>query len=348
MKPQKTIRSGSVSSENQPQLAPHLIEPADELKRAIDAVDHVYIACHQDPDGDAIGSLLALASTLRAAGKRVTAACQDPVPDVYHFLPGSGDVTASPPSDEELIVSLDVGSLDRLGTLYEPDLFAPVPVVNIDHHVTNTGFGDIVIVDSKAAATSEILYLLFQYLQYPILPEVAITLATGIVTDTRSFRTSNTTPRVLLVAAELMQLGTPLTDIGLQVYEQKPVAALCLLGEVLREMQTLDGVIWSAVTQGMMGRCNAKPEDASNIVNLLNSTREAEIAILFLEGANGTIDVGFRSKPRVNVADIALTLGGGGHPQASGCKLAGPLSEVEHKVLRTVRSMRAQTPNARA
>jgi phosphoesterase RecJ-like protein len=328
-----------VTGEEQFRLAPRLMQPADELNRAIEAADHIYVACHRDPDGDAIGSLLAFVGVLRAAGKAVTGACEDPVPEMYQFLPGSSSISPAPPADEDLIISLDVGSPDRLGVLYEPGLFGAVRLVNIDHHITNTGFGDINIVDAEAAATSEILYLLFQYLGYPILPDIATCLATGIVTDTRSFRTSNTTPRALQVAAALIELGAPLTDIALQVYEHKPVAALYLLGEVLQAMRALDGIIWSEVTQGMMRRSGARPEHASSIINLLNSTRDADIAVLFFEGANGTVDVGFRSKPGVNVADIAVTLGGGGHPQASGCQLAGPLPEVREKVLHTVRSM---------
>jgi phosphoesterase RecJ-like protein len=331
---------GSTAKGRPPVLDVGLEQPALELARRIKDAQHIYLGTHIDPDGDAIGSLLGMAWVLRDAGKQVAAACADPVPETYAFLPGSEGVTDQPPTDEDLIISLDAGGLDRLGKLYVPDRFADVPVVNIDHHVTNTRFGDVVLVDPAAAATAEILYLLFDHLRIPLSPGAATCLLTGVVTDTRSFRTSNTTPRVLQVAALLMQAGAPLINIAQQVYESKPVASLCLLGEVLRAMQRVDRIIWSQVTQEMVRQCNARPEDASDIINLLNATREADMAILFREDADGRVDVGFRSKPGVNVSEIAVALGGGGHPQASGCRLSGPLPEVREQVLATVRAMR--------
>ncbi len=315
-------------------------QPALEIARRINDAKHVYLGTHIDPDGDAIGSLLGMAWALRDASKEVTAACADPVPEVYSFLPGSDGVTDRPPADEDLIICLDAGSLDRLGKLYVPDRFAERPVINIDHHVTNTRFGDIALVDPEAAATAEILYLLCDRIDIPLTLRAATCLLTGIITDTRSFRTSNTTPRVLQVAAMLMQLGAPLTDIAQYVYESKPMASLCLLGKVLGAMHRTDRIIWSEVTQGMIRQCNARAEDASDIINLLNSTRDADMVILFREDSDGSIDVGFRSKPGVDVSEIAVALGGGGHPQASGCQLSGPLPEVREQVLTTVRRMR--------
>lgn len=315
-------------------------QPTVKFGQQIHKAEHVYIGTHIDPDGDAVGSLLGLAWVLKNLGKEVTAACADPVPEVYAFLPGADSVTHRPPTNEDLIVSLDAGSLDRLGKLYVPDRFAGKPLANIDHHVTNTKFGDVAIVDPEAAATGEILHLLVDRLGIPLTLPAATCLLTGILTDTRSFRTSNTTPRVLEVAARLMQEGGALVDIAQQVFESKPLAALRLLGHVLQAMQKTDRIIWSEVTQEMVRRCDAKPEHASNIINLLNSTRDADIAILFREDDDGSVDVGFRSKPGIDVSGIAAALGGGGHPQASGCRLSGPLSETRNRVLATVRAMR--------
>lgn len=331
---------GSDAEGQTPILATDLKGPALELAQHISAAEHIYLGTHIDPDGDAIGSLLGMAWVLQEAGKKVTPACANAVPEAYAFLPGSDTVTSRPPTGEALIISLDAGSLDRLGRLYVPDYFAHQPVINVDHHVTNTRFGDVNLVDPEAAATSEILYLLLHWLEMPLTLQAATCLLTGIVTDTRSFRTSNTTPRVLQVAARLMQAGASLTNIAQQVYETKPIASLCLLGAVLHGIQQVDRVIWSQITQEMAQQCDARPEDASDIINFLNSTREADVAILFREDADGSVDVGFRSKPGVNVSEIAVALGGGGHPQASGCRLAGPLPEVRDVVLRTVRTLR--------
>ncbi|MFQ5855907.1 MAG: bifunctional oligoribonuclease/PAP phosphatase NrnA [Anaerolineae bacterium] len=323
-----------------PILDAGLGKPALELAQHITNAEHIYLGTHVDPDGDAIGSLLGMAWMLRDVGKEVTAACADPVPETYAFLPGSDGVTHDPPADEDLIISLDAGGLDRLGRLYVPDRFVGRPVVNIDHHVTNTRFGDAVLVDPEAAATAEILYLLLDRLELPLTLPAATCLLTGIITDTRSFRTSNTTSRVLQVAALLVQSGAPLPDITQQVFESKPISSLRLLGQALEAMHRSDRIIWSHVTQDMFRRCNARAEDANSIINLLNSTREADMAILFREDADGSVDVGFRSKPGVNVSEIAVALGGGGHPQASGCRLSGPLPEVREFVLATVRAMR--------
>lgn len=331
---------GSNAEGRAPVLSANLEQPALDMAQLIKRSEHIYLATHFDPDGDAIGSLLGATAVLREAGKRVTPACADPVPEVYSFLPGSAGVTREPPTSEDLIIGLDAGGLDRLGDLFVPERFAGKPLVNIDHHVTNTLFGDVVLVDPHAAATSEILYLLFQRLDMPLTREAATCLLAGIVTDTRSFRTSNTTPRVLQVAALLMEAGAPLTDISGRVYESKPLASLCLLGQVLHGMQREDRIIWSQITQEMTHQCDARPEDASDIINHLNSTRDADVAILFREDTDGSIDVGFRSKPGVNVSEIALALGGGGHPQASGCRLAGPLPEARERVLEVVRRMR--------
>ncbi|MFQ5340080.1 MAG: bifunctional oligoribonuclease/PAP phosphatase NrnA [Anaerolineae bacterium] len=331
---------GSDTKDLSPVLDTNLEGPALELAQHIREAKRIYLGTHIDPDGDAIGSLLGMAWMLREAGKSVTPACADPVPAAYAFLPGSDTVTSRPPTTEDLIISLDAGSLDRLGDLYVADQFARRPVVNVDHHVTNTQFGDVVLLDPDAAATSEILYLLFDWLDMPLTLDAATCLLTGIVTDTRSFRTSNTTSRVLQVAALLMQAGAPLTNIAQQVYEAKPLASLCLLGAVLHAIQRTDRIIWSQITEEMTQQCDARPEDASDIINLLNSTREADMAILFREDADGSVDVSFRSKPGVDVSEVAVALGGGGHPQAAGCRLAGPLPEMRDLVLSTVRAMR--------
>lgn len=326
-----------------PALAPELEEPASDFAAHVQAADSIYVASHIDPDGDAIGSLLGLTWSLRAMDKRVTPACADAVPNTFTFLPGASEITHEPPTDEALIIILDAGGLDRIGKLHDAERFAGKPVINVDHHVTNTRFGDVLLVDPQAAATAEILYLLSETMDLPLPPESTVCLLTGIMTDTRSFRTSNTTPRVLQVATRLMQSGAPLTEIVQQVYESMSVASLCLRGQVLAAMQHTDRIIWSQVTQEMLHQCNATAEDANGIINLMNSTREADMAILFREDADGSIDVGFRSKPDVNVAEIAVALGGGGHPQASGCRLSGPLPEVRRRVLDKVREMRDAT-----
>jgi len=309
---------------------------SDRIETLVRDSDRIWVTCHKAPDGDAIGSSLGLMWGLRQLGKECVPACSDPVPSAFGFLPGAHEISASKPTDEELIIVLDCGSIDRVGRLYDPDQFERVPVVNIDHHTTNTHFGDVNLV-RETAATAEIVYSLLVGLGAQITEDIATCLLTGLSTDTRSFRTSNTTVDTLRIATALMETGASLAEIAHRVYDQMPFCAADLWGRALRRAKLRGRIAWTEITKKMIGEANAPLAVTRGIVSFLASMREADVAIVLRENDHeGIVDVEMRSVPGVDVAQVALSLGGGGHAQASGCTMVGDLGEIREQVLRAV------------
>ncbi|MFN8482879.1 MAG: bifunctional oligoribonuclease/PAP phosphatase NrnA [Anaerolineae bacterium] len=294
----------------------------------------VFAASHIDPDGDAIGSLLGFTWIMRALGKAVTPSLADGAPWRFQDLPGASDIAAvKPDAEHDVLVALDASELSRLGSVLTADDIAGRPLLVIDHHVTNSGFGTANLIDPVAASTAEMVYLLGVQLGAPIGLDAATCLLTGVVTDTLGFRTTNTTPRVLEVAQRLMQAGANLPDISRRAFNSQTYASLCLTAEALHKMQMADGVVWTELTQEMLKRFAIDPGDWAGIVGQLASVREADAAVVFREREDGRIDISMRSKPGLNLAPVALSLGGGGHPQAAGATLPAPMSAVRERVV---------------
>jgi len=301
---------------------------------------HIFAAAHIDPDGDAIGSLLGFAATLRHLGKKVTVALADPVPWRFEDLVGASDVQAEgPTSQHDVLVSLDASELSRLGAVLTPDVIGGRPLLMIDHHVTNSRFGTVNVLDPTAAATAEIVY--FLSLALGVVPDqpTATALLTGIVTDTLGFRTTSTTPRTLEVAQALMHSGADLATIAQRAFNSQSFASLQLAAEALAAMQMDDGILWAELPQTTLRRLGIGPGEHAGIVSLLNSVKEARIAVIFREKADGRIDVSMRSKPGISLAPVAAALGGGGHPQAAGTTLPPPMSTARATVLAALRPL---------
>ncbi len=293
----------------------------------------VYIATHVSPDGDAIGSSLGLALALGALGKRCTVACADPAPPPVSGLPGAKMIVAHPPSNQDVIVVLDTGDVSRLGSLYTPESFSGRPVINIDHHLSNTRFGTINIIDAQAAAVGEMVHTLVVAMGVPLNSMIATCLLTAIVTDTIGFRTSSTTPNVLRTAAALMEAGASLTDIVQQSFESRPLPVLRVWGDVLSNFHARNGVAWATISRQLLELHGVKDDEIKGLVNILRGTQGIVVSALIMESTDGTVKVEFRSNGQVNVAAIAIALGGGGHRAASGCTMKAPLAEVEQRVL---------------
>jgi len=297
----------------------------------------IYLATHVGPDGDAIGSLLGLYWALVALGKPCTAACADPVPSSLAFLPGSTAIVNYPPTGQDLIIVLDTADTERLGALYSESRYRSVPVVNLDHHITNVRFGTVNAIRPKAAAVGEIVFDLVRRLKVPFDERIATCLLTAIVTDTIGFRTTSTLPRTLRLAATLMEAGASLANIVQQSVENRPLAVLRLWGHVLSDFQMTDGVAWASIPNHVLQQFGLREEEVKGLVNFLRGTEGAAVAVLLMENSNGTVKVEFRSDGEVNVAAVATALGGGGHPAASGCTMKGKLDQVEQRVLAEVR-----------
>lgn len=303
--------------------------PLDLLRGA----KRTYIMAHQAPDGDAIGSALALGRALEKMGGKATLVCEDPLPSILTFLPGSERFEAREPGDEDLAVALDASDFGRFGSLGEKVAELGLPLLNIDHHVTNRFFGTVNLVRREAVATAEIIYDLLPDLEIPIDPLLATYLLTGLVTDTQGFRTANTTVRALEIATQLMKAGASLFEITEKVFRGWDLSTLHLWGAIIESLR-LDGrMVWATETRAMRSRYGASADRGDGVVNLLASVDQADIAIVFREREDDLIEVSLRSRPEVDVSSIAQYFGGGGHPQAAGCSLEGKLDEVMKEVL---------------
>jgi len=299
------------------------------------AATRLLLITHVAPDGDAIGSLLGLGLALRAAGKEAVFACADPLPDVFRFLPASNEITATPTGQFDCVVVLDVSDPARMGAVGAK--LERAPDILFDHHVTNLGFAALNFIDPQAASTAELVTELLPVLGLPLTTNAAQCLLTGLVNDTLGFRTSNTTPKTLSLAQTLMQAGANLQ----QVYElsmfKRSYTAVRLWAEGLARMQFKHRIVWARLPLEARQAANFQGTGDADLINVLTSVRDADIAVIFVERPDGKVKVSWRSAPGVNVANVALEFGGGGHAQAAGAEVTGTLDEVEARVLAATR-----------
>ncbi len=301
--------------------------------------NRILVVCHVSPDGDAIGALLAMGHILRALGKQVTLACADPVPKEYRYMPGADEVVQRPEGDFDLIVSLDSSDLPRLGDAYDAARFGHVPILNIDHHITNLNFGTVNWVEPDSASTCQLVLRLADGLGVAITPDIATCLLSGIVMDTRGFTTPNTDFLALRAAERLVAAGANLSDVARRILVQRSFAMAKLWGEALSQARLEDGIVWASLPAALMAQSDASANGLSGLVAFLAGVEEARVAVLFRERNDGRVEVSLRSVPGVDVSGIALAMGGGGHPQAAGFTLAEPLADVETKTLDAVRAL---------
>ena len=304
--------------------------PSDALVQAAAAIrqaDELVLTCHVNPDGDALGSMVGFAHAAIARGKRVVATFSGSldIPDSYRFLDTSvvrplSDVPAEP----ELLVSFDAGSADRLGDVEVAAEKAATTIV-IDHHVTNTGFGDINVIDAEAAATAEMTLELLDELGWEMDERVATALLTGVVTDTGRFQYSNTTPATLRAAARMVQAGARPEVIGRHVYEETPFGYLHAAGAVLSRAR-LDAdrrLVWSILRRSDLDAAGIGAGDTDPLIDDVRTARESDVALLVKEVDEGIVKGSLRSRGRVDVGAIAVDLGGGGHHNAAGFTFHG-------------------------
>ncbi|MGD2206524.1 MAG: bifunctional oligoribonuclease/PAP phosphatase NrnA [Anaerolineae bacterium] len=319
----------------------HLPELA-QVNELVQCARRILLIAHVAPDGDAIGSLLGLGALLRARGKEVTLACEDPVPDPYAWLSGSAEVTQCSSGPFDLVISLDCSDERRMGRVFHEGLVG-LPLINVDHHVTNTKFGSVNWVDPSSVATAQVVLTLADALDWELTPSVAVCLLTGIVTDTRSFRTSNVDAAAMRAALRLMDEGASLNEITQRSLDHRPLASFRLWGQAIDRLRLQDGILWTEVTRAMRQHWGVGKNGGMGLANFLSGVREADVVLVFTEQDDGVVDVGMRAVPDYDVAQVALDLGGGGHPQASGCTVRGDLPQVRELVLSEVRrSLMAQ------
>jgi len=314
--------------------------PAEMLaaaRRRIERANRVLLLTHVAPDGDAVGSLLGLGLALRAAGKEVSFACADPIPDTFRFLPACGEITDNPRGQFDLTIALDAADLGRLGKLGE-NLPRPIDLA-FDHHATNPGYADLNLIDVAAASTAELVTELLEPLGLPLTRPVAECLLAGIITDTLGFRTSNSTAKTLALAQQLVTAGASLPEVyDLSLYKRS-FAALRLWGYGLSRARLENRIVWTTLTLSDKEQARYHGQGDADLVNTLTSVREADIAVILTEREDGRVKVSWRAVPGLNVATVAAAFGGGGHVAAAGAEIPGPLDEAEARVLAATRAL---------
>jgi phosphoesterase RecJ-like protein len=293
-----------------------------EVIAALRRADEVVISCHVNPDGDAVGSLLAASLGLRQLGKRTFPTwpgLTGPLPG-YEFLPGTDSLMgASSLPEATTFLALDCGGGDRLAELHSRAKAAET-VINIDHHPGNDNFGTLNVVVPEVSSTAEIVARLLQDLEVEIDVDIATCLYTGIFTDTGSFQYTNTSPDTLRLAADLLELGVDKTAIAQSVLENAPFGFLQLVARVLGRavLHEKERFAYSLVTHEDLRVTEVKAEETDQLIDLLRSTRDADVAAIFKQQSGGTYRASLRSKGPVSVGEIARARGGGGHELAAG------------------------------
>ncbi len=310
----------------------------ENLKKIINRIvssDKIAVVSHVSPDGDAVGSSLALAIALRNSGKTVDVYLEDGVPAVYSFLNASDTVLNEWPGEEyNLAIALDAGDLDRLGKSVQVFNSAQVRI-NIDHHITNTNFGQYNYVDINASSTGEVIYKLIGMLELELNKEIAECLYVAIATDTGGFRYGNTTSNSMLAAAQLLRHDIEVSEITRRIFELTTEKKVRLLGAAISSLEiAAEGrAALMYLSNEERERLGAVSEDFEGIVNIARNIAGVEVAAFLVERQPKEFKVNFRSNSYVDVSEIAVRHGGGGHKRAAGCTITGiPLIEAMEKL----------------
>ncbi len=294
----------------------------------------VAIISHRSPDGDTSGSGMALREVLSGNGQYIANICVDSLPTSFLYMPGVHHYVRDFSSDEfDLIVTVDAAAKHQTGMdSLKPEIFSgSIPLINIDHHISNEMFGTVNLVDASACSTTAVLWKMFTTLDWRISPDVATCLLNGLMTDTGSLQHSNSTPEAFRIAAKLLAAGADLESITKNVFRTTPVSTLKFWGEVLERIDINDqGVVVSTVCESDFEKTGADPKDISGAIDYLNMVPDAKYSLLLTE-RDGKVKGSFRTQQdEVNVSEIAKEFGGGGHIKAAGFTIPGRL-QVERR-----------------
>lgn len=309
----------------------------EKLKTMLLAGGRFLVIGHIQPDGDAIGSMLAFGEIMKGMGKEVDLVIKDPVPDVFYFLPGWESIKNDfLVGSYDCIVLLDNGDLKRTGFAerIKQARSKHIPIINIDHHIKNDiwKIATINYADESAPATAFILYDIAMALGVSLSPAVATCLLAGIYNDTGGFHHSNTTDRVLAIVSDLLSHGGKLKQISDHMSNDRSMSRLRLWGVALNSLvfNREYAIVTAILTQEDIKQANASEDDVTGLANLLNSANEAETALLLYEAEDGKIRGSLRTENnKIDVAELATYLGGGGHKKAAGFNFEGRLAKGE-------------------
>jgi bifunctional oligoribonuclease and PAP phosphatase NrnA len=309
----------------------------NEVVALLRRAQRITAICHENPDADTLGAAIAIAMAAERMGKQAEVVSGDPPPPFLAFLPRIEQVRRGPALEPDVAVVVDAGDLARTGSVAtdHAEWLARARIANIDHHVSNPGFGHANWVDPSAAATCEMVALLLPELDVALDAELATVLLAGIVQDTHTFAHPNATPRTLRVAAELVEAGAELSRINRAVYADKPFSTLALWGMMLAGIgQRCDGrIVFASMTTQMLKDAGESPTASEGFVDLLGSTKAADITVLFKQVEEQSTRVSVRTTERADAVAITAAFGGGGHARAAGCTVAAALDVARERVL---------------
>ena len=319
----------------------HHLQPAqvEQAVSLISQAQRIALLAHEHPDGDCLGSAIGFAHILRQLGKTCVPACADPLPRAFTFLPGA-EMLQTTLGDEQfdLVIALDAGELTRYGSLFTQHsaFLLQAPILNIDHHVSSEGCGQVNIIEPTAAATAELLVLFQQQAHLPLNKDAAVCLLTGLITDTGSFQYSSTTPRTLEAAACLLTTGATPEQIVKPLFRSRPLAQVRYDAAVVANIQTAcDGhLIWSYATDETIAKTGLTSDMNDSCTAMLRDIEGVQIAAFFKSFGNPhETRVSLRCEAPYDVAKICMRFGGGGHLRAAGATIALPLEEAMKLVI---------------
>lgn len=307
-----------------------------EINAKIHSAKNILIVSHVRPDGDAIGALLGLGLALQQAGKAVQMVLNDGLPASFRHLPGSEQIKKEFQGDVDLFITVDCADFKRTGKQFEN---FRKPDINIDHHVTNENFGQLNLIEPEAVATSAILTEHLPEWGLEITQAVAANLATGIVTDTLGFRTSNTTPASLRQMALLMETGINMPELYNRALVSRSLSAARYWGAGLSNLKTMDGIVYGTLRRSDRKEAGYGGNDDADLINVISAIEDHTVGMVFVEQRD-SVKISWRAlQPGVDVAQIAKHFGGGGHKAAAGADITGTIEEIQPRVLQTTREM---------
>lgn len=315
----------------------------DQVGALIKRSQNVLITSHIRPDGDAISSVLGLGIALKDAGKQVCMILKDGVSTIFQYLPEWKLIGRKARGEFDLVVVVDCSDLERTGGV----LGDRAVDLNIDHHITNLSYAKTNFVDPASVATSALLAEWMPAWGLKITPPIAEILLNGILADTIGFRTSNMTPKALRLAADLMEYGVDLPTLYARALIRRPFEAARYWGHGLVNLQRDDRMIWTTLSISQRADAKYPGTDDADLNNLLSSIEDCDISVLFIEQKHNKVKVSWRARNGYNVAALALSFGGGGHPAAAGAEITGSLEEIKEKVLKATAELIKQNPDSK-
>jgi bifunctional oligoribonuclease and PAP phosphatase NrnA len=319
---------------------PRLEDVVDDIRAIVGRSAVIVCLAHKDADADSLGSALGFALSLRAMGRDVRVVVPSPRPRMLEYLPGFDTISDTVGDRVDALFTFDCPTVERFGD--KQDLVrATATVVNVDHHVTNEGFGSINLIDAEASATGQVVHRLLTTIGAPVTADVATNLYAALFTDTGGFRHENTNERALRLGADLVATGANPGWVALKSYKSRSVSQLKLEGLAVARLRTELGgrLIWSTITQAMLDDTGSDMQESEGVIDQLQSIDTMEIAVLFKESAPGVTKVSVRTRDPHDATAVCQPFGGGGHRRAAGAEVREPIAVFEPRVLEVARGL---------